>query len=146
MDKSPKIFWLLLSLTFLETGIWADRPNGVFIHVDDMGYGDIDPFGVTDIKTSHLDRLACEGVKLTDRHAAGSVCSPTRVAFLTGRYQHRAGIAARRLDFDTRNAWIVQCRLIRIVVSIIFHHQRTAQSGIPPPFRSIRPSPRRRST
>ena len=64
----------------------------VFILVDDMGYGDIGPFRVTDIKTPHLDRLACEGVKLTDSYAAGSVCSPTRVALPTGRYQHRVGI------------------------------------------------------
>ncbi len=99
MEKLLKIFLLFLPLTFLATSTLADRPNVVFILVDDMGYGDIGPFGVTDIKTPHLDRLAREGVKLTDSYAAGSVCSPTRVAFLTGRYQHRVGM-------EWANYWI----------------------------------------
>ena len=66
-------------------------PNVIFIMTDDMGYGDIGPYGVTDTKTPHLDRLAREGVKLTDGYANGATCTPTRAGFITGRYQQRLG-------------------------------------------------------
>ena len=67
-------------------------PNIVLILMDDLGYGDLGSYGVTDAKTPHIDRLAREGVKLTDFYANGPSCSPTRTAFLTGRYQQRYGI------------------------------------------------------
>lgn len=73
-------------------GASQKRPNVVFILVDDMGYGDIGSYGVTDIRTPHLDRLAREGVRLTDFYANGPVCTPTRAAFVTGRYQQRVGL------------------------------------------------------
>ena len=68
------------------------RPNVVLILMDDLGYGDLGSYGATDIKTPHLDRLAREGVRLTDGYSNGVVCSPTRAALMTGRYQHRVGI------------------------------------------------------
>ena len=68
-----------------------------------MGYGDIGPYGVPDIRTPHLDRLAREGVKLTQFYAAAPICTPSRIALLTGRYQHRAGreLNARLDDAST---------------------------------------------
>jgi arylsulfatase A-like enzyme len=68
------------------------RPNVVLIIMDDMGYGDLGSYGVTDAKTPNLDRLAREGVRLTDAYANGPVCSPTRAALISGRYQQRVGI------------------------------------------------------
>ena len=70
----------------------AEKPNILFILADDLGYGDLGCYGCPDIKTPHLDRLAVEGVKFTDFYANGAVCSPTRAAFLTGRYQQRLGL------------------------------------------------------
>lgn len=67
------------------------RPNVVVIMADDMGYGDISPYGGW-IETPQLERLAAEGVRLTDFHSSGNVCSPTRAGLMTGRYQQRAGI------------------------------------------------------
>ena len=67
------------------------KPNVIFILIDDMGYGDIGAYGVTDIRTPHLDQLARQGVKLTDAYVA-PVCTPTRAAFVTGRYQQRVGL------------------------------------------------------
>lgn len=67
------------------------RPNIVFILADDLGYGDLGCYGATDVRTPHLDRLAREGVRLTDFYANGPVCTPTRAAFMTGRYQQRVG-------------------------------------------------------
>jgi arylsulfatase A-like enzyme len=69
----------------------ADRPNVVLIITDDVGYGDFGPYGVKDIRTPNVDRLAAEGVKLTDFYAA-PVCTPTRAMLMTGRYQQRVGL------------------------------------------------------
>ena len=67
------------------------RPNIVVILADDLGYGDTSVYGGW-VKTPCLERMAAEGLKFTDFHANSSVCSPTRAAFLTGRYQQRVGI------------------------------------------------------
>ncbi|NDH94371.1 MAG: hypothetical protein EBZ13_07560, partial [Planctomycetia bacterium] len=69
----------------------ADRPNIVFILVDDMGYGDLGCTGCEDIATPNIDRLASEGVRFTDFYANAPVCSPTRCGFITGRWQQRVG-------------------------------------------------------
>ena len=68
------------------------KPNVVMILMDDIGYGDIGSYGVTDAHTPNLDRLAREGVRLTDAYANAANCSPTRAGFITGRYQQRVGI------------------------------------------------------
>jgi arylsulfatase A len=78
----------------------ARRPNFVLILADDMGYGDIGPYGVKDIRTPHLDRLAREGVKLTDFYANGPNCTPTRAALMTGRWQQRVGLEWATTPFD----------------------------------------------
>lgn len=73
------------------------HPNIIFILSDDLGYGDIGCCGATHVKTPHLDRLAQEGTRFTDAHSTASVCTPTRYAFMTGRYAWReagTGIAA----------------------------------------------------
>ena len=67
------------------------RPNIVFVLVDDMGYADLGCMGAKDIKTPHTDRLASEGLKFTDFYANAPVCTPTRTAFITGRWQQRVG-------------------------------------------------------
>lgn len=67
-------------------------PNFVLIMADDLGYGDLGCYGSEFIKTPHLDALARRGLRFTDYHSNGAVCSPTRAALLTGRYQQRAGI------------------------------------------------------
>src|SRR5262245_37639572 len=68
------------------------KPNVVLIIMDDLGYGDLGSYGATDARTPNLDRLAREGVRLTDAYANGPVCSPTRAALISGRYQQRVGI------------------------------------------------------
>lgn len=70
----------------------ARRPNVVLILSDDMGYADIGSYGARDIRTPHLDRLAREGVRMTDFYSNGPVCTPTRAALMTGRYQQRVGL------------------------------------------------------
>ncbi len=72
----------------------APRPNFVIVMVDDMGYAGLSCFGNPHFETPELDRLAAEGMRLTDFHSSGTVCSPTRAGLLTGRYQQRTGIEA----------------------------------------------------
>lgn len=69
-------------------------PNIIFILADDLGYGDLSSFGSTTIATPNIDKLAENGLTLTDYYAASSVCSPSRAAFLTGRYPYRTGMSS----------------------------------------------------
>ena len=71
----------------------ATRPNVVFILADDLGYGDVKCFGDDRcrIETPHFDRLAREGMRFTNAHAIGSVCVPSRIGIMTGRYAWRFG-------------------------------------------------------
>ena len=62
------------------------------VMADDLGYGGISCYGNTTIHTPNLDSLASNGVKFTDFHSNGAVCSPTRAALLTGKYQQRTGV------------------------------------------------------
>jgi arylsulfatase A-like enzyme len=67
----------------------AERPNVLFILADDLGYGDLSCYGRPDYDTPVLDRLAEQGMKFTSAYAAAPVCTPTRCAFITGRYPQR---------------------------------------------------------
>lgn len=77
-------------------------PNVVIIFADDLGYGDIGSFGATGYGTPNLDRMAAEGVRLTDFYAAQAVCSASRAALLTGAYPNRIGITGA-LDHRARH-------------------------------------------
>ncbi len=82
--------WLVAAFACMGTAA-AGKPNVLFILADDLGYGDLSCYGAHDIKTPHLDRLAQQGVRLTDFYANATVCTPTRCALMTGRYQQRIG-------------------------------------------------------
>src|SRR5260370_19400343 len=68
------------------------KPNVVLIMTDDMGYADLGCYGSKDIKTPHLDKLAKQGTRLTHFYSNGPVCTPTRAALMTGRWQQRVGL------------------------------------------------------
>ena len=96
--------WLLLCVFSLiwtassgGSRIAAQRPpNFVIVYADDMGYADIGPFsartGAARPRTPNLDRMAAEGVRLTNFYVAQAVCSASRMALLTGNYPNRVGI------------------------------------------------------
>ncbi len=67
----------------------SQRPNVLFILADDLGYGDLSCYGRPDYRTAVIDELARQGVRLTSAYAAAPVCTPTRCAFVTGRYPQR---------------------------------------------------------
>lgn len=67
----------------------GSKPNILFIVADDLGYADLSCYGRRDYTTPNIDRLAAQGTRLTQSYANSSVCSATRVALITGRYQYR---------------------------------------------------------
>ncbi len=78
-------------------------PNFVIIFIDDLGYADIGPFGSTLNRTPHLDRMAAEGMKLTDFYVASSVCTPSRAALMTGCYPQRVDMEHNALPGSGNN-------------------------------------------
>jgi uncharacterized sulfatase len=71
----------------------ARRPNIVLVLADDLGWGDLGSYGARAIRTPALDRMAREGVRMTDFYASANVCTPSRAGLLTGRYPIRTGLA-----------------------------------------------------
>lgn len=79
------------------------KPNFIVVMCDDMGYGDIEPTGGKTIPTPNLNRMAREGMVLTDYYAAQNICTPSRAGLLTGRYPIRTGLGwGVILQFDDR--------------------------------------------
>lgn len=76
--------------------VTAQRPNIVLINCDDLGYGDLGCYGCAHHATPAIDRLAAEGLRLTDFYVASPVCSPSRAALMTGSLPPRVGFA----EFD----------------------------------------------
>ena len=81
---------LMLAASFVQA---EEKPNIVFILADDLGYGDISCFGQKKLKTPNIDRLATEGIKLTDHYSANTVCTPSRHSLMAG--QHAGHCLAR---------------------------------------------------
>ncbi len=95
--RSSSLAAFLVAVMFADVAAQANargngRPNVVVILMDDLGYGDIGSYGGPDARTPNLDRLAREGIRLTNAYANGPTCSPTRAGFITGQYQQRHGI------------------------------------------------------
>lgn len=78
----------------------AKRPNVLYIMADDLGWGDLSCYGRPDYRTPNLDRLASEGTRFTHAYSASPVCTPTRCAFVTGRYPART-----RVGLEEPLAW-----------------------------------------
>lgn len=62
---------------------------------DDMGYGDLSSYGGKDFATPNIDKLASQGIRFTNAYSAGAVCTPTRTAFMTGRYPARTPVGLK---------------------------------------------------
>lgn len=83
--------WPLFSMGVSQAADVAPRPNIVLIFIDDMGYGDIGPFGNTKVKTPELDKFAAEGRMFTSFYAT-PVCSMSRACLMTGCYNARVSM------------------------------------------------------
>ncbi len=69
-----------------------DRPNIIYLMVDDMGWGDAGCYGQKHIRTPNIDRLASQGMRFTDVYAGASVCAPSRCVLMTGKHLGHARI------------------------------------------------------
>src|SRR5581483_8206916 len=85
------VLWATLLARDARSATAPEKPNFIFILADDMGYGDIGPFGSRKNRTPNLDRMAREGMKLTSFYAA-PVCTPSRAQILTGCYAKRVSL------------------------------------------------------
>ena len=89
----PRLQLLLLAMAMvIRAQTSTSKPNIILMIADDLGYGDLGCYGNTSVRTPNIDSLAYDGVKLTQHLAAASVCTPSRAAFLTGRYPIRSGM------------------------------------------------------
>lgn len=70
----------------------AKKPNVIIILMDDMGYGDTEPYGMTGIPTPNFNKLASEGIRFTHFNAGQPICTASRTALLTGCYPNRVGM------------------------------------------------------
>nr|XP_035943867.1 steryl-sulfatase isoform X1 [Halichoerus grypus]XP_035943868.1 steryl-sulfatase isoform X1 [Halichoerus grypus] len=95
--RKMRIRVLLLLFLFEAHSHAASRPNFVLLMADDLGIGDPGCYGNKTLRTPNIDRLAEGGVKLTHHLAASPLCTPSRAAFMTGRYPIRSGMASESL-------------------------------------------------
>jgi arylsulfatase A-like enzyme len=82
----------LLSWAAVAASAATPRPNIVLILADDMGYADVSCYGVEDVPTPHIDRLAREGVRFTDGYVTSPACAPSRLGLMAGAYTQRFGV------------------------------------------------------
>ena len=87
----------LLAMSFTaHSSSAADKPNIVYILLDDAGYGDLSCYGQKHFKTPNIDRLAGEGLKFTDHYSGSTVCAPTRCCLMTGLHTGHAIVRGNR--------------------------------------------------
>ena len=91
MRRNIFVLFFIFSFNFVSAQKDA-RPNIIYIMADDLGYADLSCYGRKDYQTPNLDKLCAQGVKFMNAYAAAPVCTPTRIAFFTGRYPARLKI------------------------------------------------------
>ncbi len=90
------------------------KPNILLILADDLGYGDLSSYGASDLRTPNIDRLVGQGMRFNKFYANCPVCSPTRAALLTGRYQEMVGVPGV-IRTHSNNSWgylLPECKLL----------------------------------
>lgn len=95
-------FCTIICCFFCGSVTGANKPNLIFILVDDQGYYDLGCYGGTEFDTPRIDRMAQEGIRFTDYYAAAPICSPSRAGILTGCYPRRVGLETWVQRADSR--------------------------------------------
>ena len=80
------VFASLFLLIPCCTAAAADKPNIIYVMLDDAGYGDFAAFGSKYVKTPTFDRICSEGIKFTNHYSGSAVCAPTRCVLMTGKH------------------------------------------------------------
>ena len=91
IDRFRLIALLGAILISAPTAPAAERPNIILMMADDLGYNDLSCYGSERLRTPHLDKLAAGGVRLTSYYSGSTVCTPSRMALMTGAYPTRVG-------------------------------------------------------
>ncbi len=88
LSLSLSLSLLLAAFALLPASVPAaqTKPNIIFIHADDLGYGDLSCYGQKNFRTPNIDRLAAEGMRFTQYYAGSTVCAPSRSALMTGQH------------------------------------------------------------
>jgi arylsulfatase A-like enzyme len=89
------------------------KPNIVFILADDLGYGDIGPYGQRQILTPNLDRLAAQGLKFTNAYAGAAVCAPSRSVLMTGLHTGHTAVRANAGTIPIRDEDVTLAEVLR---------------------------------
>ncbi len=84
--KIRLLILVVLAAFAFDPTVAQTKPNIIFIHADDLGYGDLSCYGQQKFKTPNLDRLAAEGARFTQYYAGSTVCAPSRSALMTGEH------------------------------------------------------------
>jgi arylsulfatase A-like enzyme len=85
----PAVLLMASNIVFSQ-----QKPNILFVFIDDMGYADLNCYGNAEVKTPQIDKLANEGIRFTQFYVNAPICSPSRVAVTTGQYPSRWGITS----------------------------------------------------
>ncbi|MCC4226811.1 sulfatase family protein [Zunongwangia profunda] len=105
--KHLSYFILLIMLgTFIQCASTQEvdqaKPNVILLYIDDMGYGDLEPYGQTGVETPNFNKLAAEGIRFTNFEVAQPICTASRAALLTGTYPNRIGMGGVLLPASRR--------------------------------------------
>lgn len=109
MNHIQSVMLLIAASICLPTSGAAERPNVILAMSDDMGWQDLSSYGNDRVATPNIDRLAKEGIKLTQYYSASAVCTPTRVSVLTGKYPLRFNI---KKHFSDRGEFLPECHTL----------------------------------
>lgn len=106
MKKRIVLFYLLLTAPFCSIAQQkkVQPPNILIVLTDDQGYHDVSYYGTKDIRTPNIDMLAREGIRFNKFYANSTVCSPSRAALLSGRYQDYVGVPGV-IRTHVENSW-----------------------------------------
>lgn len=118
-------------------------PNILFVLADDLGYADLSCYGARAYKTPVLDKLAADGLLMTDGYSNSPVCSPTRVALITGRYQYRerAGLEEPIGPREAKIGLSVETRTLPAMLKRLGYRTSLVgkwHMGFPPEFSPLR--------
>ncbi len=111
---------LLLLTIFTNQALAADpasKPNIVLVFVDDLGWRDVGCYGQTKIRTPSVDRIAAEGIKLTQAYSGNAVCAPSRCCLMTGKHPGHAYVRDNR-QWNPKQKWSGQTPLPEDTITI----------------------------
>lgn len=95
---------LLFTCLLPLLAVSADRPNVILMMADDLGYADLSCYGGSHIRTPVLDGIAKEGIRMTDYYSGNTVCTPSRMALMTGAYPPRVGWPGGVMGYRIKHA------------------------------------------